>query len=158
MHKILYDLKNKREAITSISLNASQSSSYFTSVIYDFFQYYRNILFKSEVTTIKNQLLAHYWLIFGKENLGQLRANLNATFTLNEFKDDSFAKVGANKAIFETAFKNFEIDANKEIVNYFKDKYQGRHCFSYKKYDRYCIYRKIKREILIFHHKSGLQR
>ena len=124
-NKILYDLKNKREAITSISLNASQSSSYFTSVIYDFFQYYRNILFKSEVTTIKNQLLAHYWLIFGKENLGQLRANLNATFTLNEFKDDSFAKVGANKAIFETAFKNFEIDANKEIVNYFKDKYQG---------------------------------
>ena len=124
-NKILYDLKNKREAITSISLNASQSSSYFTSVIYDFFQYYRNILFKSEVTTIKNQLLAHYWLIFGKENLGQLRGNLNATFTLNEFKDDSFAKVGANKAIFETAFKNFEIDANKEIVNYFKDKYQG---------------------------------
>ncbi|MGJ0413099.1 methyl-accepting chemotaxis protein [Aliarcobacter cryaerophilus] len=124
-NKILYDLKNKREAITSISLNASQSSSYFTSVIYDFFQYYRNILFKSEVTTIKNQLLAHYWLIFGKENFGQLRANLNATFTLNEFKDDSFAKVGANKAIFETAFKNFEIDANKEIVNYFKDKYQG---------------------------------
>ena len=124
-NKILYDLKNKREAITSISLNASQSSSYFTSVIYDFFQYYRNILFKSEVTAIKNQLLAHYWLIFGKENLGQLRANLNATFTLNEFKDDSFAKVGANKAIFETAFKNFEIDANKEIVNYFKDKYQG---------------------------------
>ena len=124
-NKILYDLKNKREAITSISLNASQSNSYFTSVIYDFFQYYRNILFKSEVTTIKNQLLAHYWLIFGKENLGQLRANLNATFTLNEFKDDSFAKVGANKAIFETAFKNFEIDANKEIVNYFKDKYQG---------------------------------
>ena len=124
-NKILYDLKNKREAITSISLNASQSISYFTSVIYDFFQYYRNILFKSEVTTIKNQLLAHYWLIFGKENLGQLRANLNATFTLNEFKDDSFAKVGANKAIFETAFKNFEIDANKEIVNYFKDKYQG---------------------------------
>ena len=124
-NKILYDLKNKREAITSISLNASQSSSYFTSVIYDFFQYYRNILFKSEVTTIKNQLLAHYWLIFGKENLGQLRANLNATFTLNEFKDDSFAKVGANKVIFETAFKNFEIDANKEIVNYFKDKYQG---------------------------------
>ena len=124
-NKILYDLKNKREAITSISLNASQSSSYFTSVIYDFFQYYRNILFKSEVTTIKNQLLAHYWLIFGKENLGQLRANLNATFTLNEFKDDSFAKASANKAIFETAFKNFEIDANKEIVNYFKDKYQG---------------------------------
>ena len=124
-NKILYDLKNKREAITSISLNASQSSSYFTSVIYDFFQYYRNILFKSEVTTIKNQLLAHYWLIFGKENLGQLRGNLNATFTLNEFKDDSFAKVGANKVIFETAFKNFEIDANKEIVNYFKDKYQG---------------------------------
>ncbi|MCT7482037.1 methyl-accepting chemotaxis protein [Aliarcobacter cryaerophilus] len=124
-NKILNDLKNKREAINSISLNANQSSSYFTSVIYDFFQYYRNILFKSEVTTIKNQLLAHYWLIFGKENLGQLRANLNATFTLNEFKDDSFAKVGANKAIFETAFKNFEIDANKEIVNYFKDKYQG---------------------------------
>ena len=124
-NKILYDLKNKREAITSISLNASQSISYFTSVIYDFFQYYRNILFKSEVTTIKNQLLAHYWLIFGKENLGQLRGNLNATFTLNEFKDDSFVKVGANKAIFETAFKNFEIDANKEIVNYFKDKYQG---------------------------------
>ena len=124
-NKILYDLKNKREAINSISLNANQSISYFTSVIYDFFQYYRNILFKSEVTTIKNQLLAHYWLIFGKENLGQLRANLNATFTLNEFKDDSFAKVGANKAIFETAFKNFEIDANKEIVNYFKDKYQG---------------------------------
>ncbi|MCT7484955.1 methyl-accepting chemotaxis protein [Aliarcobacter cryaerophilus] len=124
-NKILNDLKNKREAINSISLNANQSSSYFTSVIYDFFQYYRNILFKSEVTTIKNQLLAHYWLIFGKENLGQLRANLNATFTLNEFKDDTFAKVGANKTIFETAFKNFEIDANKEIVNYFKDKYQG---------------------------------
>ncbi|MGJ0316589.1 methyl-accepting chemotaxis protein [Aliarcobacter cryaerophilus] len=124
-NKILNDLKNKREAINSISLNANQSSSYFTSVIYDFFQYYRNILFKSEVTTIKNQLLAHYWLIFGKENLGQLRANLNATFTLNEFKDDTFAKVGANKTIFEIAFKNFEIDANKEIVNYFKDKYQG---------------------------------
>lgn len=140
-NKILYDLKNKREAITSISLNASQSNSYFTSVIYDFFQYYRNILFKSEVTTIKNQLLAHYWLIFGKENLGQLRANLNATFTLNEFKDDTFAKVGANKTIFETAFKNFEIDANKEIVNYFKDKYQGTDVLA-KKYDRYCIYKK----------------
>ncbi|MFA7021357.1 methyl-accepting chemotaxis protein [Aliarcobacter sp.] len=124
-NKILNDLKNKREAINSISLNANQSSSYFTGIIYDFFEYYRNILFKSEVTSIKNQLLAHYWIIFGKENLGQLRANLNATFTINEFRDDTFAKVGANKTIFETAFKNFEVDANKQIVNYFKTKYQG---------------------------------
>ncbi|WP_228130882.1 nitrate- and nitrite sensing domain-containing protein, partial [Aliarcobacter faecis] len=124
-NKILNDLKSKRESIDSISLNITQSSSYFTGTIYDFFEYYRNILLKSEVTSIKNQLLAHYWLIFGKENLGQLRANLNATFTLNEFKDDSFAKVGANKTIFETAFRNFEADANKEIVNYFKNKYQG---------------------------------
>ncbi len=40
-------------------------------------------------------------------------------------------KVDANKAIFSTAFKYFEIDANTtRLYNYFKDKYQGTDSFT----------------------------
>ncbi|QKF73742.1 MCP-domain signal transduction protein [Aliarcobacter faecis] len=122
---LLSTINEKRDSIDKLSLTALQSTTYYSNSIFSFFEYYRNLLFKIEDFDIKNQLLAHYWLIFGKENLGQLRANLNTTFILNEFKDDSFAKVGANKTISETAFKNFEIDADKKIVDYFKEKYQG---------------------------------
>ena len=123
--EILNDLQSKRTSIDSLSLSPSQSGTYYTGNIYKFFEYYRSIIQKSKIPEIKNDLLAHYWLIFGKENLGQMRANLNAVFTFNEFKGDSFAKVGANNTIVDTAFKNFEKDANKDVVNYFKAKYQG---------------------------------
>ncbi|MDY0364807.1 MAG: hypothetical protein GX118_01440 [Arcobacter butzleri] len=122
---ILQELHSTRNTIDLITLTPAQSSLYYTESIYRFFDYYRSILNKSQIPQIKNSLLAHYWLILGKENLGQIRANLNEAFTLNEFRGDLFAKVGANKTIFSTALYNFEQDASKELISYFRSTYQG---------------------------------
>jgi len=123
--EIMKELHPKRDIIDTLSLTPIESGAYYTNRINAFFEYYRSIIQKSQIPQIKNDLLAHYWLIFAKDNLGQMRARLNAAFTINEFSGDTFAYVGANKTIIETALNNFENDANSDVSNYFKTKYQG---------------------------------
>ena len=123
--EIMQELAQKRGIVDTLSLTPIESGAYYTNRINTFFEYYRSIIQKSQIPQIKNDLLAHYWLILAKDNLGQMRARLNAAFTINQFAGDTFAYVGANKTIIETALNNFENDANSEVSEYFKSKYQG---------------------------------
>ena len=123
--QIVKDLDTKRNLIDTLSYNLNQSGSYYSDMISQLLNYYRTILLKSKLPQIKNDLLAHYWLLLAKENFGQLRANLAITFRQKYFSDDILQKSSANQATIILGFQNFESDANIDIVNYFKKTFQG---------------------------------
>ena len=103
------ELSQKRNQVDSLQITASETAAYFTKTIGSIINVSTIVPNIIEDKDSRNIVQANTHLASMKEQLGQLRANLNAAFTKNNFVENDYFN-------FAVSFGAFNINKNKFLV------------------------------------------
>jgi len=120
----LREIADFRAKIDSFGIDGSQVEQFYTKNILSFIDSALEIPSMMESKDERNTIQAYFYLAFAKEQLGEIRANLNKTFIKNRFEGSSFFNFGGNITAYNEGLKNFTTLAPTHIKDFFVDGYE----------------------------------
>jgi methyl-accepting chemotaxis protein len=121
----LNELNQKRTSVDSLSISAPDVAASFTKTIATMID--TTIIIPSLMTSKddRNTIQAYTHLATAKEQLGQIRANLNAAFAKNTFVGNSFLSFGGNIAAYKVNSQKFNMLAPDEMKKFYENTFKG---------------------------------
>ncbi|WP_295022988.1 methyl-accepting chemotaxis protein [Sulfurimonas sp.] len=121
----LNEFSKKRTSIDSLNISAPDTGAYFTKIIVSIVDITTVIPSNMEDRQSRNTIQAYTHLASAKENLGQIRANLNGAFTKNEFTGDTYFKFSGSFGAYGVNIRKFIALAPDEIKKFYENSYKG---------------------------------
>ncbi|MFA7353989.1 MAG: methyl-accepting chemotaxis protein, partial [Sulfurimonadaceae bacterium] len=121
----LSELNQKRAAIDSHSISAPEVGAYFSKTIVSIIDNTTTIPSNIDIKKDRNTIQAYTHLASTKEQLGQMRANLNGAFTIDTFAGNTFVTFGGNIGAYKINLRKFTTLAPDEIRSFHENKYRG---------------------------------
>lgn len=121
----LSELSQKRSVVDALKLNAPDVGAYFTRIIISFIDSAAIIPTLMSDIDGRNSIQAYTHLASAKEQLGQMRANLNGVFTKDSFTGNTFFTFGGSYGSYLVNSRKFETLAPKEIAGFYTDTFKG---------------------------------
>lgn len=119
------ELSQKRNQVDSLQITASETEAYFTKTIGSIINVSTIVPNIIEDKDSRNIVQADTHLASMKEQLGQLRANLNIAFTKNNFVENDYFNFAVSLGAFNINKNKFLVIAPEEIANSFKNSFKG---------------------------------
>lgn len=121
----LIELSQKRAQIDELKIVAPDVASYYTKVIGSMLDTTTIIPANMDDKDGRNAIQAYTHLASEKEQLGQMRANLNGAFSKNSFVGNTYFVFAGSLGIFKVNEHKFLTLAPKELVEYYKNNFKG---------------------------------
>jgi methyl-accepting chemotaxis protein len=121
----LSELNQKRAAIDSLSMSAPDVGVYFSKTIVATIDTTTVIPSIMDIKAERNAVQAYTHLASAKEQLGQIRANLNGAFTKNIFAGNTYFSFGGNIGAYKVNLRKFTTLAPDEIRKFHENKFKG---------------------------------
>ncbi|MGE4397405.1 MAG: methyl-accepting chemotaxis protein [Sulfurimonas sp.] len=119
------DLNQKRSSIDSLALSGPEVGAYFSKSIVAIIDTATTIPAHMDVMDDRNTIQAYTHLASTKEQLGQIRANLNGAFTRDEFAGNTYFTFGGNIGAYRVNLRKFTTLAPNEIRAFHERTFQG---------------------------------
>ena len=119
------ELSQKRNQVDSLQITASETEAYFTKTIGSIINITTIVPNIIEDKDSRNIVQADTHLASMKEQLGQLRANLNATFTKNNFVENDYFNFAVSFGAFNINKNKFLVIAPENVTTSFKNSFKG---------------------------------
>ena len=119
------ELSQKRNQVDSLQITASETAAYFTKTIGSIINVSTIVPNIIEDKDSRNIVQADTHLASMKEQLGQLRANLNATFTKNNFVENDYFNFAVSFGAFNINKNKFLVIAPENVTTSFKNSFKG---------------------------------
>ena len=119
------ELSQKRNQVDSLQITASETRAYFTKTIGSIINITTIVPNTIDDKDSRNIIQADTHLASMKEQLGQLRANLNATFTKNNFVENDYFNFAVSFGAFNINKNKFLVIAPENVTTSFKNSFKG---------------------------------
>ena len=119
------ELSQKRNQVDSLQITASETGAYFTKTIGSIINISTIVPNSIEDKDSRNIVQADTHLASMKEQLGQLRANLNVAFTKNNFVENDYFNFAVSFGAFNINKNKFLVIAPENVTNSFKNSFKG---------------------------------
>ena len=119
------ELSQKRNQVDSLQITASETAAYFTKTIGSIINITTIVPNIIDDKDSRNIVQADTHLASMKEQLGQLRANLNATFTKNNFVENDYFNFAVSFGAFNINKNKFLVIAPENVTTSFKNSFKG---------------------------------
>ena len=119
------ELSQKRNQVDSLQITASETGAYFTKTIGSIINITIIVPNIIDDKDSRNIVQADTHLASMKEQLGQLRANLNATFTKNNFVENDYFNFAVSFGAFNINKNKFLVIAPENVTTSFKNSFKG---------------------------------
>mgnify|MGYP003482456903 FL=1 len=119
------ELSQKRNQVDSLQITASETGAYFTKTIGSIINITTIVPNTIDDKDSRNIIQAGTHLASMKELLGQLRANLNATFTKNNFVENDYFNFAVSFGAFNINKNKFLVIAPENVTTSFKNSFKG---------------------------------
>ena len=119
------ELSQKRNQVDSLQITDSETAAYFTKTIGSIINVSTIVPNTIEDKDSRNIVQADTHLASMKEQLGQLRANLNATFTKNNFVENDYFNFAVSFGAFNINKNKFLVIAPENVTTSFKNSFKG---------------------------------
>mgnify|MGYP003591180442 FL=1 len=119
------ELSQKRNQVDSLQITASETGAYFTKTIGSIINITTIVPNIIDDKDSRNIVQADTHLASMKEQLGQLRANLNATFTKNNFVENDYFNFAVSFGAFNINKNKFLVIAPENVTTSFKNSFKG---------------------------------
>ena len=121
----LTELSQKRTQIDDLKIVAPDVAAYYTKVIGSMVDTTTMIPANMDDKDGRNVIQAYTHLASQKEQLGQIRANLNGAFSKNSFAGNTYFIFGGSLGIFKVNEHKFLTLAPKELFDFYKNNFKG---------------------------------
>ncbi|DAB29211.1 MAG TPA: hypothetical protein CFH84_10815 [Sulfurimonas sp. UBA12504] len=121
----LNELMQKRTAIDSFSISAPDIGAYFSKTIVSLVDASTTIPSQMDDKTSRNMIQAYTHLSSTKEQLGQMRANLNGAFTKDMFLENTLLSFAGNIGAYNVNLHKFTHLASPELKNFHENTFKG---------------------------------
>ncbi|MDD2653167.1 MAG: methyl-accepting chemotaxis protein [Sulfurimonas sp.] len=121
----LNELNQKRAAVDAFSLNAPDTGAYFSKTIVALIDSGTIIPSLMDDKNGRNAIQAYTHLASAKEQLGQIRANLNGAFTKDSFAGNTYFTFGGSFGAYHINSRKFITLAPKELQDFYKNNFKG---------------------------------
>ncbi|WP_294890970.1 methyl-accepting chemotaxis protein [Sulfurimonas sp. RIFCSPLOWO2_12_36_12] len=121
----LSELSQKRVSVDSLSMSAPEVGAYFSKTIVAIVDTTTIIPTIMDIRTERNAIQAYTHLASTKEQLGQIRANLNGAFTKNTFAGNTYFSFGSNIGAYKVNLRKFTTLAPDEIKKFHENTFKG---------------------------------
>ena len=119
------ELSQKRNQVDSLQITASETGAYFTKTIGSIINITTIVPNTIDDKDSRNIIQVDTHLASMKEQLGQLRANLNATFTKNNFVENDYFNLAVSFGAFNINKNKFLVIAPENVTTSFKNSFKG---------------------------------
>ena len=119
------ELSQKRNQVDSLQITDSETAAYFTKTIGSIINVSTIVPNIIEDKDSRNIVQADTHLASMKEQLGQLRANLNAAFTKNNFVENDYFNFAVSFGAFNINKNKFLVIAPENVTTSFKNSFKG---------------------------------
>ena len=119
------ELSQKRNQVDSLQITASETGAYFTKTIGSIINITTIVPNTIDDKDSRNIVQVDTHLASMKEQLGQLRANLNATFTKNNFVENDYFNFAVSFGAFNINKNKFLVIAPENVTTSFKNSFKG---------------------------------
>ena len=119
------ELSQKRNQVDSLQITASETAAYFTKTIGSIINITTIVPNIIDDKDSRNIVQADTHLASMKEQLGQLRANLNAAFTKNNFVENDYFNFAVSFGAFNINKNKFLVIAPENVTTSFKNSFKG---------------------------------
>ncbi|ABB44266.1 methyl-accepting chemotaxis sensory transducer [Sulfurimonas denitrificans DSM 1251] len=121
----LNELKQKRDAIDSLSISGLDVGAYYTQIVAALIDTVTIIPSLIDDKDNRNTIQTYTHLVFTKESLGQIRALLNRVFSTNKMEIKEFSMLIGRELILKGNKKKFEALASKELRDSYERIFRG---------------------------------
>ena len=121
----LTELSQKRTQIDELKIAAPDVAAYYTKTIGAILDTTTIIPANMDDKDGRNAIQAYTHLASEKEQLGQIRANLNGAFSKNSFVGNTYFIFGGSLGIFKVNEHKFLTLAPKELMDFYKNNFKG---------------------------------
>ena len=119
------ELSQKRNQVDSLQITDSETGAYFTKTIGSIINITTIVPNIIDDKDSRNIIQTDTHLASMKEQLGQLRANLNATFTKNNFVENDYFNFAVSFGAFNINKNKFLVIAPENVTTSFKNSFKG---------------------------------
>ena len=119
------ELSQKRNQVDSLQITASETGAYFTKTIGSIINITTIVPNIIDDKDSRNIVQADTHLASMKEQLGQLRANLNVAFTKNNFVENDYFNFAVSFGAFNINKNKFLVIAPENVTTSFKNSFKG---------------------------------
>ena len=119
------ELSQKRNQVDSLQITASETGAYFTKTIGSIINITTIVPNIIDDKDSRNIVQADTHLASMKEQLGQLRANLDAAFTKNNFVENDYFNFAVSFGAFNINKNKFLVIAPENVTTSFKNSFKG---------------------------------
>lgn len=119
------ELSQKRNQVDSLQITASETEAYFTKTIGSIINITTIVPNIIDDKDSRNIVQADTHLASMKEQLGQLRANLNVAFTKNNFVENDYFNFAVSFGAFNINKNKFLVIAPENVTTSFKNSFKG---------------------------------
>ena len=119
------ELSQKRNQVDSLQITASETGAYFTKTIGSIINITTIVPNTIDDKDSRNIIQVDTHLASMKEQLGQLRANLNAAFTKNNFVENDYFNFAVSFGAFNINKNKFLVIAPENVTTSFKNSFKG---------------------------------
>ena len=119
------ELSQKRNQVDSLQITVSETEAYFTKTIGSIINITTIVPNTIDDKDSRNIIQVDTHLASMKEQLGQLRANLNATFTKNNFVENDYFNFAVSFGAFNINKNKFLVIAPENVTTSFKNSFKG---------------------------------
>ncbi len=121
----LNELSAKRSEIDALRIDGPATAAHFTKTIASFVDASTIIPSQMDDSYGRNIIQSYTHLASSKEQLGQIRANLNGAFTKDAFLGDTFFKFGGSYGSYQVNLRKFENLATPKTRDFLNTTYRG---------------------------------
>jgi|GEM_PF-2384766 len=121
----LSELTQKRSAIDSLSLSASDVGAYYSKTIIALVDASTTIPAQMDDKDSRNMVQAYTHLSSSKEQLGQMRANLNGAFIKDAFLGNTFFAFSGNIGAYNVNLRKFTNLTSPNLKKFYENTFKG---------------------------------
>lgn len=121
----LNQLKQTRNTIDSFEVTYAQAGAYYTKTIASFIDAVAVIPTLMYDTDGRNTIQAYTHLVSAKEQLGQIRGNLNGAFSKKSFDENMYFSFGGSLNAYNENIRKFNAVGAKELKNMYEATFNG---------------------------------
>ncbi|MEK6660073.1 MAG: nitrate- and nitrite sensing domain-containing protein, partial [Campylobacterota bacterium] len=121
----LSELTQKRSAIDSLSVSAPDVGAYYSKIIVSIIDTATIIPSLMDDKDGRNTIQAYTHLASAKEQLGQIRANLNGAFTKDGFVGNTLLSFGGSLGAYKVNSRKFATLAPEELKKFYDSTFKG---------------------------------
>lgn len=121
----LNELSKIRASVDALSLTPSDAGRFYTQIILSSIDSVSAIPLTMDDRDGRNMIQAYSHLVSVKEQLGQIRANLNEVFSKNSLSIDAIINLGGSIKTKDVNIRKFKISAPDDLKNIFENYFKG---------------------------------